>query len=55
MLPELRHVKELKGTTLPRLEHETRHNKSQRQNYDGLHDSYNYTYKKMLKERKEFF
>ena len=50
MLPELLHVKELKETTL----HNTRH-KSQRQNYDGLHDSYNYTFKKMLKERKEFF
>ena len=51
MLPEFPHAKYPKETTF----HNTRH-KSQRQNYyDGLHDSYNYTFKKMLKERKDFF
>ena len=56
MLPELLHAKYRGNNTTYRLKHETRH-KSQRQNYDGLHDhvSYNYTFKKMFKERGKFF
>ena len=58
MLPELLHAKYLKelNNTTYRLKHEARH-KSQGQNYDGLHDhdSYNYTFKKMFKERRKIF
>ena len=56
MLPELLHAKYRGNNNTYRLKHETRH-KSQRQNYDGLHDhdSYNYTFKKMFKERRKIF
>ena len=50
MLPGVTSCKRTQGNnTTYRLKHETRH-KSQRQNYDGLHDSYNYTFKKYLKK-----
>ena len=51
MLPELLHAKYRGNNTTYLLKHEKRH-KSQRQNYDGLHD---HDIKKCLKKEEKLF